>query len=67
MYQLTGYSTEAFTKPYRRTDRLESLLSFARRMLSETPGCIEIRDASERLVRKLWTEDTAIIEWSNEL
>jgi hypothetical protein len=60
MYTSLYYSTAGTS---RNCGTWEYLLSFARRLLSNDSGMIEIRDAHGTLKASLWTEDSEIKEW----
>lgn len=60
MYRSTYYS-EAGTS--QNSGTFEYLLSYARRMLTDDTGMIEIRDAHGTLKASLWTEAGDIKEW----
>ena len=63
MYQSTYYS-EAGTA--RNTGTYEYLTSYARRMLENDSGMIEIRDAHGTLKASMWTENGEVKEWENK-
>lgn len=49
----------------RNCGTFEYLLRFARQLLSDDSGLIEIRDAHGTLKASLWTENREVKEWSN--
>ena len=62
MYTSIYYSVAGTS---RNCGTYEYLISFARSMLSNDSGLIEIRDAHGTLKASLWTENGEVKEWSN--